>query len=68
MRLNTAAFAVACALLWGLGLFLGTWWVIALEGASGDSTLIGRIYPGYGLTPFGSVAGLLWGLLDGLVG
>lgn len=68
MRLNIPAFALACALLWGVGLFLGTWWLIALEGASADPTLIGRIYPGYALTPMGSVAGLLWGLLDGLAG
>jgi len=68
MRLNVAAFALTCALVWGVGLFLGTWWIIAVEGASGDPTLIGRIYLGYALTPAGSVIGLLWGLADGLIG
>lgn len=68
MRLNIPAFAVACALVWGVGLFLGTWWIILWEGASSEPTLIGRIYPGFELTPAGSLVGLLWGLADGLIG
>lgn len=68
MRLNILAFAVTCALVWGVGLFLLTWWVIAFEGASADPTLIGRVYRGYELTPGGSVIGLIWGLLDGAIG
>ena len=67
MRLSIPAFAVTCAVIWALCLFVGTWWIIALEGASGDPTLIGRIYPGFSLTPMGSVAGLVWGLIDGLI-
>ena len=68
MKLNIKAFAVACGLLWGIGLFLFTWWVIAFDGASGEATLIGRLYRGYTISPFGSVIGLIWGLVDGLIG
>ena len=68
MRLNVRAFALTCALVWGVGLFLGTWWVIAMAGASAEPTLIGRFYLGYALTPAGSLIGLLWGLVDGLIG
>jgi hypothetical protein len=68
MKLNIRAFALACSLIWGLGLFLITWWIIAFEGAAGDPTLIGRVYRGYTVTPFGSFIGLIWGLVDGLIG
>lgn len=68
MRLNVLAFAVTCALVWGVGLFVGTWWIILFEGTSTDPTVIGRIYRGYELTPAGSFIGLIWGLFDGLIG
>ncbi|MGD2056130.1 MAG: bacteriophage holin [Gammaproteobacteria bacterium] len=68
LKLDVRAFAVTCALVWGLGLFVLTWWIIAFEGATGDPTLIGRVYRGYTITPLGSVIGLAWALLDGLVG
>ena len=68
LKLDVRAFAVTCALVWGLGLFVLTWWIIAFEGATGDPTLIGRVYRGYTITPLGSVIGLAWALLDGLIG
>lgn len=67
-RLDVRAFALTCALWWGFGVFALTWWVMAFEGASGDPTLIGRVYRGYAITPLGSVVGLAWGFVDGLVG
>ncbi|MHC4123723.1 MAG: bacteriophage holin [Planctomycetota bacterium] len=68
MKLNIKAFALSCGLIWGLGLFIITWWIIAFDGATGDVTFLGRIYRGYSITPAGSVAGLIWGLADGGVG
>jgi hypothetical protein len=68
MRLDVKAFALACGLCLGLGLFLLTWWVILFDGASDYPTFVGRIYRGYALTPVGSVYGLVWGLADGVVG
>ena len=68
MKLDIRSFAITCALVWGIGLFLGTWWVIAFDGASADPVLIGKVYRGYTLTPMGSVIGLIWGLGDGLIG
>ena len=68
MKLDIRSFAITCALVWGIGLFLGTWWVIAFDGASADPALIGKVYRGYTLTPMGSVIGLIWGLGDGLIG
>lgn len=68
MRLNVKAFAIACALVWGLGVFILTWWVMAFEGATGQATVIGLVDRGYNISPTGSVIGLIWASVDGLVG
>jgi hypothetical protein len=68
MKLNVKAFALACGLIWGVGLFLLTWWIIAFDGPLGDPTFLGRIYRGYTITPLGSVIGLIWALIDGTIG
>jgi hypothetical protein len=68
MRLNVKAFASTCALFWGFGLLLVTWWIIVMDGPTGDVTFIGRVYRGYNLTPLGSVIGFLWALADGFIG
>jgi hypothetical protein len=68
MKLHVKAFALACGILWGLGLFVVTWWIIAFEGATGDPTFIGRVYRGYAISPTGSFVGLIWALVDGVIG
>jgi hypothetical protein len=67
MRFNIKAFALTCGIIWGLGLFLLTWWIIAFEGATGDVTLIGRVYRGYTISPIGSFIGFIWAFIDGLI-
>lgn len=68
MKLDIKAFSLTCALVWGFGLFLLTWWIIAFDGATGDSTFIGKVYRGYTLSPIGSFIGLAWALADGAIG
>lgn len=68
MKLNVKALALASGLIWGLGLFILTWWVMMFDGATGDPTLIGKLYRGYSISPAGSVIGLAWGLADGAIG
>ena len=68
MKLDVRAFAITCSLIWGFGLFFLTWWIIMLDGPTGEATLIGRLYRGYTISPMGSVIGLLWALADGFVG
>lgn len=68
MKLNVKAFALASALWWGLGLFGLTWWLLALGHMTGEPTLVGQFYPGYRVSPLGSLVGLAWGFGDGLVG
>jgi hypothetical protein len=68
MKLNVKAFALTCALIWGIGLFVLTWWIIAFEGSTGELFLIGHVYRGYNISPLGSVIGLIWGFADALIG
>ena len=68
MKLNVKAFALTCSIFWGIGLFLLTWWIIVFDGATGEATLIGRVYRGYTVSPAGSIIGLVWALVDGLIG
>ena len=67
MKLDVRAFAVAAALVWGFGVFLLAWWVIAFDGHGGPVPLLGLMYRGFTFTPVGSVIGLLWALPDGFV-
>lgn len=68
MKLNVKAFGLACGIVWGLGLFLLTWWIIAFDGSITGPTLIGRLYRGYTISPVGSIVGLIYAFFDGLVG
>jgi len=68
MQLHVKAFAITFSLIWGLAVFLFTWWIIFWEGSTGERTLIGQIYRGYNISPTGSFIGLAWGLADGFIG
>jgi hypothetical protein len=68
MKLNSKAFGLACGVVWGLGLFFLTWWVILFEGTSASPMFFSRLYLGYTITPLGSIIGLVWGFFDGWIG
>ena len=68
MKLNVKAFALMCGLMWGVGLFALTWWLIMFDGVTHEVTMIGRLYRGYNVSPLGSVIGLVWGFFDAAIG
>lgn len=68
MKLNVKAFALTCGIFWAVSVFVLTWWLIVLYGASGARTLLGLIYIGYHVSPIGSIIGLIYGFFDGLIG
>ena len=68
MKLNVKAFALTCGLVWGLGLFALTWWIIVFDGTTREPTLIGKLYRGYTISAVGSAIGLVWAFFDGLIG
>jgi hypothetical protein len=67
MRLDVKAFAITSAILWGAAIFLVTWWMMLFQGATGEATIIGKLYPGYSVSALGSVIGLLWAVPDGAI-
>ncbi len=69
MKLHTMAFAVTAGILWALGMFLFTWWMILLgDGAVGEEVpILSDMYLMYRISPVGSIIGLLWGFLDGAI-
>jgi len=68
MKLNVKAFALTCGIIWGFGLFLLTWWIIAFDGVTGEPTIIGRLYRGFSISPAGSLIGFVWASVDGFIG
>lgn len=68
MKINVKAFSLTVGIFWGFGLLFITWWIILMEGASGDVTLIGRVYRGYCISFSGSLIGFAWAFVDGIVG
>jgi len=67
MKLNVKALALALGLMWGLAVFGVTWWIMLFEGATGEVTLIGKVYRWYTISPLGSLIGLVGGFVDGLI-
>ena len=68
MKLNIRAFALTMGLLWGIGLFLLTWWIMLFDGPTNERTGLGRVYRGYRISPVGSLIGLVYGFFDAFFG
>lgn len=67
MKFNVKALALTSGILWGLSLFIMTWWIIFFDGATGEATFIAKVYRGYNISPVGSFIGLAWGICDGII-
>ncbi len=72
MKLNIKAFAITMGIVWGLVVFLYTWWII-VQGSylnlelPTEKVFLEYLYPFYAITPAGSIIGLLYGVVDGLI-
>ena len=66
MRLSVKALALAAAILCGAGIFMMTWWLIII-GQSGAPIFFTRLYPGYCVSPLGSLIGIPYAFVDGLI-
>ena len=67
MKIHVKSAALTGAIILGAGLFLLTWWMIVYSGQSTEPIFISRFYPGYTITPLGSLLGGLYGAIDGAV-
>jgi hypothetical protein len=70
MRIHTSVLALVSALLGGFGLFVMTAWLIIKGGTHVGQhlALLNEFFPGYSVTWFGSLVGLLYGASVGGVG
>jgi len=68
MKFDVKACGLAFGLLWGGGVFFLTWIVILFSYADDNSLAMLKLYPGYSVTPLGSVIGLVEGFIDGFLG
>jgi len=68
MKLNVKSFALTSGIIWGVGVFFLTWWIIAFDGETREATFIGKLYRGYTITAAGSVIGSVYGFFDALFG
>jgi len=68
MKLKPVALGISLGLVWGGSLFVTTW--LSYYTGYGRlflEVLAQSIYPGYTISPLGSLLGLFYGFLDGLV-
>lgn len=68
MKLDVKSFALTCGIVWGVSLFVITWWLIAVDQCVGEKIFLGHFYIGYSVSPMGSVVGLFWAFVDGVIG
>ncbi|MFN3740656.1 MAG: bacteriophage holin [Thermodesulfovibrionales bacterium] len=68
MKLRPLYLGISIGIVWGVSLFITTW--LSYYTGYGKlflEVLAGSIYPGYSITPLGSLLGLFYGFLDGLI-
>lgn len=68
MKFRPVALGIGLGTVWGVSLFLTTW--VSYFTGYGRlflEVLAQSIYPGYTISPVGSILGLLYGFLDGLI-
>ena len=65
MKLKPTALGLSLGLVWGIALFVTTWLsYFTGYGRAFLEVLAVSIYPGYAISPGGSVLGLLYGFAD----
>ncbi len=67
-QLNVLAAGLTAAVFWGGSMFLGTWIAMWFEYGSSLLEVMTGCYPGYEITPIGSLIGLFWGFIDAFLG
>lgn len=68
MKLRPIYLGVSIGIVWGVSLFITTW--LSFYTGYGKlflDVLADSIYPGYSISPLGSILGLIYGFLDGLI-
>ena len=67
MKLNVRALALSLGIIWGVMIFLFTWWLYVRNISVGAPTLVGKVFPYFTISPLGSLLGLIYGFIDGFI-
>ncbi len=68
MRLNVRALGLAGGIVWGLAIFLTTYWFLVFGYGGTMLAKLSNVYLGYSVTWYGAFVGLVWGFIDGFIG
>ena len=68
MRLDIKAFGLACGIVWGLAVLLGTLWLIVSGSGGTVIRYLDNFYIGYSFSVVGAFIGGIWGFVDGFLG
>lgn len=70
VRLNAAFLGVVAGLIFGLGLFIATNWLVLKGGPHPGAhlRLISQYFPGYSVTFIGSLVGFIYAFFVGFIG
>jgi hypothetical protein len=72
MKLQVKAFALTLGIIWAAMVFLYTWWLLVQTAyfnldIPGGRVFLSGLYPLYRITPLGSILGLIYGFVDGMI-
>lgn len=68
MKLQAWPLGLAAGIVCGASVFLATLWIMIRGGSGEHLALLARFYPGYSVSIGGSILGLTYGFIDGLIG
>ena len=64
MRLKPFKLGLALGMIWGANIFFTTWLSYFFGYGGRFLAIMTNLYPGYNVSPLGSVIGLIYGFLD----
>lgn len=67
MELRKRNLGFALGMTWGLGVMLGTWWLLMVGQPGTTINKLSAFYFGYTFSFVGGLVGLFWGFIDGFI-
>lgn len=68
MKLDAISFGVASGIIWGALIFISTFIALYTGYTKDFLVVMTNVYPGYTITPLGSLVGLIYGFIDLFIG
>ena len=67
MELRKRAFGLAMGIVFGLGMMLGTWWLLIWGSEGGIMSRANTLFIGYSYSWGGAIMGFIWGFIAGVL-